>query len=602
MRSIQPTVISRLIAFLLLILLTFSTTSAVHWTRPAYYDTWLADGTAQAAVISDPLPPLDMNEEGEIVLSTWWNEDLPYYEEWWYSSEVYYDWEYYEPDPPAYRLLWKRTSGEAYADVTFSAMSLYAHVTVTDTLTDNPTATVSFNYPGYWRVEFTAQDGYLNDWHGGSAVYATKATCHADVTVKGMLLVQIKNGRTTTVGSFDQETNVDADMRLFVDTKETWNGGDMVAGHKDAQRAELTLQTYGLNPSSYYVWWEAYDPDDPASGAELDANDVGGVAKGGDNTGVVHEGGAHWFTQDSHTMTNQTDRAAVDETTVIGEAKTAISAIGSNSTAFFNFSDDGGDNFIIKYYVRANSDNSTLYSGQTGMLTVWRKRWVTAYSMSKTGGGVYYPSSDGTLGRLQTVLQTGFANTDAQKCAYIDVVARSGGAALPYAADLDIGAVGAGSLSEYVMANITHGASSSHSSFNFDLLAVKKIHSGATTLFGGAHQSPHVALGIDAILANQAGGNDDIGYNTIHELGHAFDLEVDKHHDDHTGGAANDASCAFETGTGHGLTICERHVKLLRIGVVRDFDNHDTTNYLIWRNAQKDSPAEVIDHGGPYSP
>lgn len=204
-------------------------------------------------------------------------------------------------------------------------------------------------------------------------------------------ITEILNGRKTTVGDFAQEPDPDQAMRLFIDTKENWGGGALNGAHYDEQRVKITvrIEPDDTDITDLYVRWEIYDPDDPATHADIDAN-----ANGGDNTGNAHEGAGFWYTKADHDYykpgaDNPKNTPAVDQTTVIGEARTKITKVdGKNlSTIFFNFSDDGGDNYQVKAILVDNEgtdslgDDTDLDDDQSATLTVWRKRFVHVYGM-----------------------------------------------------------------------------------------------------------------------------------------------------------------------------------------------------------------------------
>jgi len=247
----------------------------------------------------------------------------------------------------------------------------------------------------------------------------------SEETYLAVRIIEVLNGRKNTVGNFDQEPDPHKPMRLFVDTRETWNGQGLVADQYDKQRAKITVEVIPntTDPTKYYILWEIRDPDDPATHTDIDAN-----GHGGDNTGKDHEGDKHWFTQADHTMSNIQDtavpKAERDENTVLGSAKTDI-VKGTDgklkSTAMFNYSDHGGDNFILSVTLKKKDGDKEEGQDKTDVLTVWRKRWMNAHAMaSDNTTGVFDAFPAG--GDRFTALRNAYANADANKNCYIDLV------------------------------------------------------------------------------------------------------------------------------------------------------------------------------------
>jgi hypothetical protein len=242
-------------------------------------------------------------------------------------------------------------------------------------------------------------------------------------------ITEILNGRKNTLGDYTQETDPDKPMRIFVDTKENWDGGDIVEDHYDKQRAKITVQ---ITPDDYdisdcHVRWELRDPDDPADHPDIDGNGATPPVhddKGGDNTGKEHEGAAHWFTQADHDLIGTPiDREAVDQTTIIGEAKAKIVKAGgkNTSTIFLNYSDDGGDNFKVKAVLVKDGEDKD--EDESKILTVWRKYKVVTYAaVEAEHATVLDPLPDAAT---KLLFCKAFGNTDAgtvaaNKNCYVD--------------------------------------------------------------------------------------------------------------------------------------------------------------------------------------
>ncbi len=438
------------------------------------------------------------------------------------------------------------------------------------------------------------------------------------LTVLKVDLTEIKGLRKSTVGDFTQEADAHATGRLFIDTKETWGGGTLDSAHYDKQRVKLTVevQPNTLPPGDFNIRWEVRDPDDPATHTDIDAN-----GSGGDNAGKAHEGESYWFTQADHTISDQANATAVDETTGIGEAKTTLSVVGGKliSTAFFNFSDDGGDNFVIKVVlVKAGDD---LCQDQSGCLTVWRKRFVTASAMAKqnddvqvhnvganvgpgvvcinngangisdttvlgnddikgslsvvesgadgicdttanSGGNSFYPG--GNVAQLQGTLSTAFANSDPNRNCYIDVIASDGKLNMTWCTQIMFA-----DLSQYLKTEL-HPTSNAHPDNTYWLSGAAHIEAGK----GISVHDPHSVVGVNACLRSQSPGNDDVSYTAVHELGHVLYPENLNFDSDTHSSTPNDECCGWQ-GIGHGIKWCPKHARVIRRNVTRKWDAHD---------------------------
>jgi hypothetical protein len=389
-------------------------------------------------------------------------------------------------------------------------------------------------------------------------------------------LTEIKGMRKKTVGDFSQEPDAHAPGRLFIDTTETWLGGAL--NSHDRQRVKITVVV--VKPSSiplenFRIRWEVRDPDDLATDNEIDAD-----GRGGDNTGRAHEWANYWFTQADHPIGDQNNPGdlppgnpgdpdpVVDENTVIGTAKTelAVDGVGTiSSTVFFNFSDDGGDNFVIKAILVKNGVD--LYEDQSKRLTVWRKRNVTVFAMDQdatTGGANWYPGAD--LAAIQATLNTGYANADANKNTYIDIVASN-------ATDPDNKTQHCRYDPELTHDEIapywrndtaahTGLGNDEHPDDSYQLLGVKKFGSS----WFGFSLMPHFAVAM-----TQSAG--ELATSINHELGHCIVRDaVDIHL-----GAPHSVleDCVGKQGPAHPATWCPACVMLIRKNVTRSFAKHD---------------------------
>ena len=207
----------------------------------------------------------------------------------------------------------------------------------------------------------------------------------------------IKGYRAYVLNDFSQQEDPHKPGRLFIDTTEAWDGGRLDRDHYDKQRDKIKV-TLSLPPDTtdaqldrvYRVRWQVYDPDDPCQSKDIDKNG----AVGGDNTGNPHEGAGHWFMPAGHEIVwrGQLD---VDEQknnkkkyVLLEQAETKISSVNNQyvSTVHFYFSDDGGDNYLIKVLltVPTRKGRQAVCSDRSGELVVWRKRWVTVYAMARS--------------------------------------------------------------------------------------------------------------------------------------------------------------------------------------------------------------------------
>lgn len=416
-------------------------------------------------------------------------------------------------------------------------------------------------------------------------------------------VIAITGLRSATVGNFGQEPNAHANGRLFIDTTDA----GAILGTPDQQRVKLTVQVTpaNLDPTLFDIRWEVRDPDDPADDAELDAS-----PQGGDDTGTPHEFASHWFLQADHAISNQIDRPAVDETTVIGEARTAITngLGGPRSTVYFRYGDDGGDNYQIRVVLRQKTPGVDLDTDESGVLTVWRKRLVGVYAMTKPNDDVQTHAvgsnpgpfaiciTAGANGQSDTMILGGDDQRRGERVqtgpnGIVETTANSGGNSFDPEATVALfrstyATAGANGLS-YIDWDVTNEQFDGpyeadmtredvrdymHDETDFvhgvalmSLLGVNAIG----TIAGNASYPPHcgVAVGTLKKLAPVQ-----LPKTDIHEIGHlligAFETVNDFH---------NTHSVSQLCGYRQGLQdpqICSRHANLLRDRVGRTFGNN----------------------------
>ncbi|MBI5363954.1 MAG: hypothetical protein HZA53_12295 [Planctomycetes bacterium] len=219
-------------------------------------------------------------------------------------------------------------------------------------------------------------------------------------------LSRITGAARDKAGFFTPPANPHEPGRIFLDTVA---GGEILA-NPDEQSIllEVQLGPAGLDPAAFAVQWEVRDPDDPADHVDVDPNDggtpTGGTARGGDNVDTLPEettDGRHFFRQANHAISNRASPGSdgTSDATVIGQAQTAIDA-NRRSSVRFHYGDEAGDNYIIKAICLRIATGAEEASDETGILTVWRKRFFVLNAMSK-------PADD------QQLIAVGTAGADA---------------------------------------------------------------------------------------------------------------------------------------------------------------------------------------------
>ena len=156
-------------------------------------------------------------------------------------------------------------------------------------------------------------------------------------------MTEITGLRSSTVGDFGQES----DRTRTAACSSTRPTTAPSSATPDEQRVKLSVRVTPetLDPAASEIRWELRDPDDPANHPDLDTS-----PNGGDNTGAAHEGASHWFVQAEHAISEQINRDAVNENTVIGEARPRSPDEGGElvSTVYLRYADDAGDNYRVR--------------------------------------------------------------------------------------------------------------------------------------------------------------------------------------------------------------------------------------------------------------
>lgn len=431
----------------------------------------------------------------------------------------------------------------------------------------------------------------------GAMTLAASVPITADVTVA---LTEIRGLRSAQVGNFALEPDPHAPGRVFVDT--TDDGA--ILGTPDQQRLRLAVLVTPatLNPSAYEVRWELRDPDDPADLAEIDASPAGG-----DNTGTPHERAPFWFVQADHAISAQVNRTPVDESTVIGEARTAITSAGGNlvSSVYLRYGDDGGDNYRVRAVVRLKTPGVDLDSDESGVLTVWRRRPLSVYAMTKPNDDVQVQplgSSPGAFAlcitagpnaRSDTMVLGGDdirrgENVHAGPNGIVETTANSGGnsfdpevtlallrgtyalAAPDQLAYLDWEASNeqldrpyVASMTREDVRDYMHAQTDFvHSGARKSLLGVHAIE----TIAGNANYPPHCGVSVGLLKKTAP---EQLPKTNVHELGHlligAFE-SVEDFHNLHS----QSQLCGYRQGL-HPPQLCSRHASRLRDRVARAY-------------------------------
>ncbi|PIW65296.1 MAG: hypothetical protein COW12_02465 [Candidatus Omnitrophica bacterium CG12_big_fil_rev_8_21_14_0_65_45_16] len=459
--------------------------------------------------------------------------------------------------------------------------------------------------PGPVTIEPALEDSQLQ------ATDARFDMARVTVHVLDLKLTEIKGLRRQAAGDFSQEPDPHADGRLFLDTQDD----GVINTSPDVERVKLTVEVEPPEAplGNVKVKWEVRDPDDPAAHADIDPD-----AKGGDNTGTPHEGEPHYFMQAEHAMTDQIDRAAADETTVIGEAKTELTRVGGKwtSTAYFHYTDDAGDNFVIDVFL-VKGDAALTCHDQSGTLTTWRQREVHAYAMSKDNddnqvqavgaapgaftvcidpgangvsdtlvltpddgriGENVHAGADGTCDTAansgandfdpdaaQALFHRHYAEADPDHLPYIDFTVTQKQKDRTFRRELPLD-----DIWDYMHNHTDYAA---HPEYRFSLIGLNAISTPpamamppGTVIVGYAGHPPHSGASAGHLKRHAPL---QLPKTDIHEVGHLIINEVEpalSFHTVHTGGE----QCGFQQGM-HPPQICPRHVNLLRDSIRRTF-------------------------------
>lgn len=441
-----------------------------------------------------------------------------------------------------------------------------------------------------------------------AAIGASSMSLSARPVITGdevVTLTEVLGLRKSTPGDFSQESDAHANGRIFIDTTDA---GEILAT-PDQQRVKLSVDVTpsDLEESDYEIRWEVRDPDDPANDAALDSG-----PQGGDNTGTAHELVSFWFVQADHAISGQSNSPPVNETTVIGQARTAITRVGPNlvSTVYFRFADDGGDNYRIRAVLRLKSPAQDLDTDETGVLTIWRKRAVGVYAMTKPNDDVQAHALGSNPGPFAVCITAG-ANGQSDTMAVsgddahrgelvhagangvVETAANSGGASFDPEATAELfrstyATAGPNQLA-YIDWEVTNEQLDRPYRANLKSSEVPDymhaltdfVHVGALTsllganaleaLAGDATYPPHcgVAVGtLKQVSPSQLPKTD------IHEIGHlligAFE-PAGSFHNTHSISQV----CGFRQGL-HPAQICSRHANLLRDRAARAFGPNHT--------------------------
>ena len=405
-------------------------------------------------------------------------------------------------------------------------------------------------------------------------------------------------------GKIDPETDPSKGGRLYIDTQETWDGGELVPAHYDRQRVRITVvldlpaNVADQVLAQFRVVWRLYDPDDPAGGNS---------GAGGDNTGKKHENNAHWFVQADHAISDQKDldtKAPNKRSVLIGGARTAVSrrAEGAfTSTVFFCFSDDGGDNYLVEAELQRQEGNQVKrYPGTvSGLLTVWRRRSVKVYAMASTEPlqGYHYPveascitranprpidrDAKAKLALLRQAVNQAFASKDANTRCYLDLVCDNAvGAPDRTLSCRNVPSLETESLWRY-MRDLVDGAHTGagnpptkHADNAYTVMGVSSFSDGMVT--GNSVIAPHAFVKVPHWHVYS------VTVVTSHELAHLIFpgvVHMHKGHSDGWGGrclcmSPLDAEGDKRMGDNRVNQLCPRHAKVMRLNATRSWPDH----------------------------
>ncbi|MEK7484915.1 MAG: hypothetical protein AABZ60_11350, partial [Planctomycetota bacterium] len=308
--------------------------------------------------------------------------------------------------------------------------------------------------------------------------------------------------------------------RLFVDTDEEWDGICIEERTFDKQQVIFytLVKPKDIPLDKLKIHWELEDPDDPATSRTIDPGGrnrydplkdpltnldfpESSTDEGADNTGIAHEGSDFWFKGDYIEKTENNDYPNI----IIGEAITQLKEPKFPyppdyriSLVHFNFSDHGGDNFIVR--AKLFDGDKEICSKETGTLTVWRKRCAQIMAMRKDSSFKenFYPSPSDEKKpyEIQKILQEGFGNPDPNKNMYIDFYVKN--------------------FSREDGSSITYKGKDSqnlpHEQIIDDYYAYINENIENVTLNGNKRSSPFFTIiGVDFIL-NTSSDGDDVGF------------------------------------------------------------------------------------------
>jgi hypothetical protein len=306
------------------------------------------------------------------------------------------------------------------------------------------------------------------------------------IAIPSASLTQVQGLRTPAVGEFTPLTDPHADGRVFIDTTEEWAGTLLQPAQFDRQRVRLTatVDLMGIPPERCRIRWAVYDPDDPATNTWADTNE----AYGGDNTGLAHEGGSHWFTSAQDAVVARGGAVPEADRTLgvlLATCDTALTVPSSGdveSTVILNLSDDGGDNFRVRAF--AVFDDVAMIGGTSGGMTddtsgtwtMWRKRVLVVDAMKTLDGlSTHYPADEQSLGYVQQIMHRAYANANPEHACYLDIAAVNGNLSMTVAGALDVYSTQSPNAFQWnnYLYDELHSASATHQDCEFHTIGAK---------------------------------------------------------------------------------------------------------------------------------
>ena len=411
---------------------------------------------------------------------------------------------------------------------------------------------------------------------------------------------EVTNLRAGSAGDFSQATDPTLGGRLFIDTTEEWDGQALVEAQQDKQRAKLVVEVIRPRPvpEELAIFWEVFDPDDPASHGDVDASD-----DGRDNTGRAFEGNPNrrtgWLGQADHELLAFERRIRPLRGDLIGTARTRVVAGpggAARTSVFLYFSDDGGDNFSVTATLEVGDSRC---QAATGLMTVWRKRFVEVYAMAQPGGsGNFYPGDD--RDEIESSLRAVYAEAPDDQLPYIDfAVADASGAPARTLSCVHDASLTTAEIAAYALDHTDYHPGQDHADNQYQMIGVDELTSSDPNLLvlGSAESAPHAFIAIGGLATaqdpNNFGAVQQRANTRNHEIGHALFADEGRarfHDNNHSRSAVPQPFSGGEwpclgrrAGAPRKLPLwCPKHASLLRDRISRAWSPHDSATTPVY--------------------